>query len=379
MGSDCEDSVLYLFELRGGIAFEVIWLGLLFYSMVILTDNYLMNYLEITIKRFNLSEEGGGCLIAFGSIVPEFTVSLVSTLLVSKQHSTLGLSTIIGSGCFDFTICVGISGFTAAYYYKFLDLSIKSLLTDMVVYLCCLLLLAYFLQDATVTTLEAGFLLLLTPLYVVYTFWFRKSDKKEPEKDLEPFKTAETAESPLELPIYCIKTPINKFFGMFTLNYTGKLHQILVSYAMIIGFNFLITRGTIFMLERILCHIEVSESILGLTLISWGNNVEDILNSAISAKRGFGQLSVSCLLSIQVLNLIFCLGFPWTIATLLNGSLEIPDSSTVLSLQIPILVVTCSFLILCVVKKLNYKFGFLSVTLYIVYVVCIWVKNFDLK
>ena len=61
-------------------------------------------------KRYSLSSEAGGCIIAFGSIVPELAVNTMS-LVVAEGHSGLGLSTVIGSGCFgdlylDFTFCL---------------------------------------------------------------------------------------------------------------------------------------------------------------------------------------------------------------------------------------------------------------------------------
>ena len=101
---DCSGHSLRSFEVNGGLFLEVATLFLLFYSMVVLIDQYLMGeayteYLEITIRRYNLSVEAGGCLIAFGSIIPEFTVNITS-LSLSQNHAMLGLGTVIGSGCF---------------------------------------------------------------------------------------------------------------------------------------------------------------------------------------------------------------------------------------------------------------------------------------
>lgn len=111
MGAEeCVDSTLFKYESAGGLLLELVLLGYLFYMMMVLTDEYLMGtvhaeYIDISIHKFHLSTNAGACLvpstqIAFGSIVPEFTVNTISSLLVSKQHSILGLSTIIGSGCF---------------------------------------------------------------------------------------------------------------------------------------------------------------------------------------------------------------------------------------------------------------------------------------
>ena len=111
MGAEeCMESTLFKYESAGGLVVEAVLLAYLFYVMMVLTDEYLMGtwhieYIDISIHKFHLSTTAGACLvlptqIAFGSIVPEFTVNTISALLVSKQHSILGLSTIIGSGCF---------------------------------------------------------------------------------------------------------------------------------------------------------------------------------------------------------------------------------------------------------------------------------------
>ena len=107
---ECAESVLFRFESGSGLLVEVMLLAYLFYMMMVLTDEYLMGtdhteYIDIAIRKFHLSTSAGAVVvlstqIAFGSIVPEFTVNTISSLFVPQHHNILGLSTIIGSGCF---------------------------------------------------------------------------------------------------------------------------------------------------------------------------------------------------------------------------------------------------------------------------------------
>lgn len=35
-----------------------------------------------------------------------------------------------------------------------------------------------------------------------------------------------------------------------------------------------------------MCHVPISEALMGLTFIPWGNNIGDIICSAVAARRG---------------------------------------------------------------------------------------------
>ena len=149
---------------------------------MILIDGFLLGnnqleYIEIIIKRFELSQQAGGSIIAFGSIVPEFTVNTVS-LIGSKDHSVLGLSTIIGSGCFgkiytDFTLCLCVVAFTAGWYWHSLKFQYKTVIFDICLYVGCLIYIIFSLRDYKITFVESIILVLITPIFVFYNFWIR--------------------------------------------------------------------------------------------------------------------------------------------------------------------------------------------------------------
>jgi Ca2+/Na+ antiporter len=76
---------------------------IIFYALLLLTEEYLMKLIEFVIDHYDISQQIGGMIIAFGSIVPELSTNMISSFSRDK-HINLGLSTIMGSGTFDFTI-----------------------------------------------------------------------------------------------------------------------------------------------------------------------------------------------------------------------------------------------------------------------------------
>jgi Ca2+/Na+ antiporter len=381
MAESCSTNSFYTFEANGGLILEIVGILVLFYAMMVLTDEFLMGefyaeYIYITINRYKLSNGGGSCLIAFGSIIPEFTVNTVSCLLLSSTSATLGLSTVIGSGCFDFTICLGIAAFVAYFSHKSLPLDMSEFYVIYAWYLAGLVVLILMTIDGHVNAWEATGLLALTPVYLYYNF--RVNNK--PNANYEEVKGETEAELPGTCPSLfnnpitgALRGGVRGVFKLIVPTYTGALWQIAVAITTTILASFAITRGTVLLIKRVLCHLRVPESLVGLTILAWGNNIGDIMNSAVAAKRGNAQLSVSSVISTQVLNIHCSLGLPWVISTLIGGSISMDDSLTLNSLLFVIGVVLVSFLLIFIGgRALNLAVALMLTGLYTAYIVSEW-------
>lgn len=113
----------------------------------------------------------------------------------------------------------------------------------------------------------------------------------------------------------------------------------------------------------------ISEALVGLTVMAWGNNIGDIMNSAVAAKRGNAQLSVSAVMATQILNLQISLGLPWLIGILIFGEIEIYDETTLDSLYFTLLITALSFMtLICNSLKLDIRSGFILTALYVFFV-----------
>ena len=238
---------------------------------------------------------------------------------------------------------------------------------DYLTYISLLVLVITIVADGEVKLIEAMLLLAITPFYVCFSFRTPKNslhtsnhlselDSPAPQRTNNPLK-------------YCMKGVLHLCIP----TYTGQTWQILLAFSFIVSLGFAITRTTVFCLERLVCHTQIPESLVGLTLIAWGNNIGDLMNAAVAVKRGNALLSLSSLLATQILNLVFSLGLPWTLSTLFFGPMTFTDKATEYSLYFAVLIVALSFLAIAFSgQRLHSKLGGCLLLLYLFYVGTEW-------
>ena len=147
--------------------------------------------------------------------------------------------------------------------------------------------------------------------------------------------------------------------------------SITISLMVLTIFTFLQTRATIFLIEKLSHYSNLSTSFLGMTLVSWGNNVGDTINACVAAKLGKVDLLIASILGTQILNLQFCLGFPWLISTLTTSGLQIliTDTNTFKFFATVFFVVLATILVLTMFSmRLNRISGFILVIIYLIYI-----------
>lgn len=294
---------------------------------------------------------------------------------MSAEHNILGLSTIVGSGCFgesytDFTMCLAVAAFVAGWTHGEIYFPLCVVLKDYLKYIACVLLVIYIVSDGEVVFLEAVFLLCLTPIYTYFNF---ASEGSRHSVLLHTDSIEPLVKSPPSILSHIFKSPTRWLCSVLLPENPGKLWQLVLAFLLIVSMGFGVTRTMVFFLQRIMCHISIPESLVGLTIISWGNNIGDLMNSAVVAKRGNALLSLEAVLSTQVLNMIFSLGFPWTISTGLFGPMHMTDSATRKSLYFAILIVILSFLSVAISgQKMHSRLGALLLVIYAFYVICEW-------
>lgn len=137
-------------------------------------------------------------------------------------------------------------------------------MADILIYCSVLSFVVYAVSDMKVSLFDSAVLLSMTPLFLFYNFWL-----KQPESD-EDTKEKRVLVQKSEEPKWSrsIEKPFQGIFGLVIPKYTGKLSQILVSYCMIAGIIFVTTRMILVLIGRVLCHVPVSESMLGLTVVA---------------------------------------------------------------------------------------------------------------
>lgn len=115
----------------------------------------------------------------------------------------------------------------------------------------------------------------------------------------------------------------------------------------------------------------IPDSIMGLTFLAAGGNVPEVASIAILARKGDGNMAMSNTLGANILDILLCLGLPWTVKCLMTGTDLKIDSGT-LSYSV-LSIVVCIIILYAVIWfydfKLNKKVGVICLLLYATFVV----------
>jgi K+-dependent Na+/Ca+ exchanger-like protein len=82
------------------------------------------------------------------------------------------------------------------------------------------------------------------------------------------------------------------------------------------------------LMEKIGCAWGISSFIMGITFLAMGTSVPDALGSIAVAKEGEGDMAVSNAIGSNVFDICMGLGFPWFLATLIDGESRAIHAST---------------------------------------------------
>ncbi|CAF0784595.1 unnamed protein product [Adineta steineri] len=82
--------------------------------------------------------------------------------------------------------------------------------------------------------------------------------------------------------------------------------------------NLLTTFGIVF---------DISNTILGLTFLAWGNSLSDYVSNVVSARQGYPNMGISACYGGPLLNFLMGLGLPFTYVTLKTGAPYAIDKS----------------------------------------------------
>ncbi|KAL9980632.1 hypothetical protein ACROYT_G009241 [Oculina patagonica] len=63
----------------------------------------------------------------------------------------------------------------------------------------------------------------------------------------------------------------------------------------------------------------LSDAILGLTFLAWGNSIGDLVSSIAMARQGFSRMAVSACIGFPLLNMLLGIGISCTVATVSRG------------------------------------------------------------
>lgn len=267
----------------------------------------------------------GATIVSVATTLPEATVSFLASM---SQQEELALNIAIGSIICNFALVLGIT-------FLMLPSKIdsKALFKRSVFFALVLIVLVVFAFDLEITLFEGIILLIIFVLFLCFNLYLSKT---------ENYSKVETS-NVVQPQLYMV---IIQFV----------LSTIAIGYGASVLVNNVKNISTIF---------GISEQIIGLSLISIGTNIPEIVTTIASVKQSSPEIGVGNIFGASLINATLLIGG----STLLASDHQITIQKYILVFCLPILFITLIALTLPIFKrgKSTRKQGVLLLTLYALY------------
>ena len=215
----------------------------------------------------------GLTIVAMGTSMPEFCVSLVSAL---KGTTDLAVGNIVGSNIFNTLLIVGVSAWVAP-----MTILKSTVRKDIPFALFASVILLVMCLDGNISRLDAGILFVL---FLVFMYVTLKGAKT---KDDDTTAKTDSIEDN--------KKPMGTWLSIV---------WIIVGLACLIGGSNLFVEGA----TKVAEHIGVSEAVIGLTIVAGGTSLPELATSVVSARKGNSGIAIGNVLGSNVFNILAILG-----------------------------------------------------------------------
>lgn len=215
----------------------------------------------------------GLTIVAMGTSMPEFCVSLVSAL---KGTTDLAVGNIVGSNIFNTLLIVGVSAWVAP-----MTILKSTVRKDIPFALFASVILLIMCLDGNISRLDAGILFVL---FLVFMYVTLKGAKTKDDDTTARTDSIEDNKKPMATWLSIV--------------------WIIVGLACLIGGSNLFVEGA----TKVAEHIGVSEAVIGLTIVAGGTSLPELATSVVSARKGNSGIAIGNVLGSNVFNILAILG-----------------------------------------------------------------------
>lgn len=239
----------------------------------------------------------GLTIVALGTSLPEASVSITASIAGNNE---LALSNIIGSNIFNTLVVVGCSAMIAPFI---MDRDIIK--RDLIINLIVSVSLCLFIFDGILGRMDG--ILLLIGLVTVMMVLIRSVMRYDVEEEIgESFSIS--------------KSIILIVIGVV---------------AIILGGNFVVNGAS-----DIARQWGMSETLIGLTIVSIGTSLPELVTSVVAARKGESSLSLGNAIGSNILNVLFILGISGTLTPIAAVSENIIDVAVLIGIAVFILILS---------------------------------------
>lgn len=296
---------------------------LLGFILLIKGADYFVDGAASIAYKFHISTTIVGLtIVALGTSLPEFAVSVSASLAGSNA---LAISNVVGSNIFNTLVVVGTSAMIAPFVIS-KDVINRDLGFNI---FCSLLLLLFLVMNLSLDRWE-GFVFIA--LLVCYILYLVRDAKKHPIEDTEE-------EEKKILPTW-----------------KSILFCVLGAAAIMVGGDFTVDSA-----KEIAAYWGMSETLIGLTIVSVGTSLPELVTSVVAARKGESGLSIGNAIGSSILNILFILG---------TSSAIHPLTATWVNVNDVIFLCIVAVGIFCMAKisnKMDRWKGFVLLLIYVLY------------
>ena len=289
----------------------VIEILLLLFGLVLLTkgSDYFVRAAGSITKKLGVSEFVIGLtLVALGTSIPELASSIIASMRGAPE---LVIGNVVGSNIANVALIVGITAVIVVIATKE-----EMLKRDGYVMLFATALFFLFMVNGVVSRIEAGILLVLYFAYMIFLLEI-KHEKKEKQHFQHfihyffKFRYVKTLKKTLfrgkkKNKIHDEVKEIARvgLFKDFTIIAVSGV-------ALVIGARFLINQALFFANL-----FNMSETLIGISLVALGTSLPELMVSITSARMGFGDIALGNIIGSNVANMLLIVGVSGLLAPL---------------------------------------------------------------
>lgn len=238
-------------------------------------------------RKWHVSELVIGLtIVSMGTSLPEFIVSLLSTL---RGSSDMSVGNILGSNIFNTLVIVGASALM-------MQMSVGKSLLRRDIPLCIGISVLFYLLcfDSQIAQWEGAILCVLFCAYLAYTFYISKRENPQ-----EPAENAHPEDKPAW-----------QIVGL-----------------LVIGIGCLVGGGQLLVNNAVeLARMwGVSESVIGLTILAGGTSLPELATSVVAARKGSEGLALGNVVGSNIFNIALVIGICSTIRPMTLEQISVLD------------------------------------------------------
>ena len=271
----------------------------------------------------------GLTIVSIGTSLPEAAVSISASI---KGAYDLSIANVVGSNIFNLLGVVGVSAFICPFV---VDKVIMK--RDIPLSILSAVILAVMMWDRTLSLVEATILFVLFIGYILLLV--RSALKNRTEGD--EYK----AHSPLKSIIFIV-------IGIV---------------GIVAGGTLTVDAATFFARA-----LNMSELLIGLTIVAVGTSLPELVTSVVAAKKGESEIALGNVIGSNIFNILFILGMSGIVHPLTCDFGAVIDTILLIGMS------ALMFFIYKARNKVSRPVGFLGVVIYVIYVVYIILRAYEM-